>query len=345
MEIEKYYPEFGMRIELTVRDGEFFSLVGPSGCGKTTLLRLIAGLDRPDQGRILLDGNDITGLPPAKRRIGLVFQDYALFPHLTVYGNIEYGLKVAGLPPADRKERVRELLSLFALENLAAREIHQLSGGERQRVALARALAPRPLLLLLDEPFSALDYNLRRRLRGELRELQKRLGFTVIFVTHQQEEALSLSERLGVMESGRIIQVGTSYEVYENPVSPFVARFLGDANLLPCRAEKNRDGILVCLETGETFSLPLFDNIPPGRCLLMIRPEDIDLQPPGPSPLPLISGVIRSFEYLGFINRVEIKTGNCEVKALVSKEVRDLAEGVRVSFTFDPRKVRLLPEK
>lgn len=186
MEIEKSYPKFRIEASIDVNQGEFFSLVGPSGCGKTTLLRLIVGLEEPDRGRIFLNGRDITDLPSAKRRIGLVFQEYALFPHLTVAGNIEYGLRVAKIPEDERKERLREMLALFALEETADRGVGQLSGGERQRVALARALAPQPLLLLLDEPFSALDYSLRQRLRRELKALQKRLGFTVIFVTHQQ---------------------------------------------------------------------------------------------------------------------------------------------------------------
>ena len=191
---EKTYPSvspggntFKLSADFTVQRGEFFSLVGPSGCGKTTLLRLIAGLEKPERGQLVLAGREITGLPPAKRRIGMVFQDYALFPHLNVGQNIAYGLKLQKLPRKEINSRVEELLELFALNGLEKRDVHRLSGGERQRVALARALAPRPLVLLMDEPFSALDYELRRRLRGELKELQSRLGFTALFVTHHQE--------------------------------------------------------------------------------------------------------------------------------------------------------------
>ena len=217
IDVTKDFPEFRLTANLTVAEGEFFSLVGPSGCGKTTLLRLISGLLQPDHGRIILNGRDLTAVPVAERRIGFVFQDYALFPHLTVGENIEYGLKVRRLPAARRRERVRAMLAVFEITALADRRVQELSGGERQRVALARALAPEPFLLLLDEPFAALDYGLRRRLRRELKELQSRLGFTAIFVTHHQEEALSLSERLAVMQAGRILQVGTATEVYTNP--------------------------------------------------------------------------------------------------------------------------------
>src|SRR5690554_4337900 len=284
LRVEKVYPEFRMKIDLQVSRGEIFSLVGPSGCGKTTLLRLISGLEEPDHGEIILNGKDITALPPAQRRVGLVFQDYALFPHLTVAGNIEYGLKVQHLPAPARRQRLAELLALFSLEGLAHRQIQHLSGGEKQRVALARALAPKPLLLLLDEPFSALDYSLRQRLRQELKKLQAKLGFTAIFVTHQQEEALSFGGRLGVMENGRLVQTGTAEEVYENPATPFVAGFLGEANLLPCSVEWEEGRARIRLDGNDCFELPLTEEFQPagfpaGKYLLMLRPEDLSPDP------------------------------------------------------------------
>ena len=300
IDVTKDFPEFRLTANLTVAEGEFFSLVGPSGCGKTTLLRLISGLLQPDHGRIILNGRDLTAVPVAERRIGFVFQDYALFPHLTVGENIEYGLKVRRLPAARRRERVRAMLAVFEITALADRRVQELSGGERQRVALARALAPEPFLLLLDEPFAALDYGLRRRLRRELKELQSRLGFTAIFVTHHQEEALSLSERLAVMQAGRILQVGTATEVYTNPAHPFVATFLGDANLIPCTVTPTAGGLQIHPQGGRAFTLP-----PPGtgadafghssgggsgaagtagQFFLMIRPEDVVLPPKIPLP-------------------------------------------------------------
>jgi ABC-type Fe3+/spermidine/putrescine transport system ATPase subunit len=358
LEIKKTYPEFQMEVALKVNRGEIFSLVGPSGCGKTTLLRLIAGLEEPDHGTIILDGREITSLPPAQRRVGLVFQDYALFPHLTVAGNIEYGLKVQRLPAPARRQRLTGLLALFGLEGLAHRQIQHLSGGEKQRVALARALAPEPLLLLLDEPFSALDYSLRQRLRQELKRLQLKLGFTAIFVTHQQEEALSFGGRLGVMENGRLVQAGTAEEVYENPATPFVASFLGEANLLPCSVEEKEGRAQVRLEglegaeslekdlkdpgdqDNDCFTLPLPAEFPPGKYLLMLRPEDLA---PGQALAGRVTGKIETLEYLGSGYRLEVRCGAVVIRAFLAKKHRDLREGDRISLGFDPRQVRLFP--
>lgn len=340
LEIKKAYPEFRMEVALQVNRGEIFSLVGPSGCGKTTLLRLIAGLEQPDHGVIILDGREITNLPPAQRRVGLVFQDYALFPHLTVAGNIEYGLKVQHLPAPARRQRLAELLALFSLEGLAHRQIQHLSGGEKQRVALARALAPKPLLLLLDEPFSALDYSLRQRLRQELKKLQAKLGFTAIFVTHQQEEALSFGGRLGVMENGRLVQTGTAEEVYENPATPFVAGFLGEANLLPCSVEEGEGRARVRLEDDGCFELPLQEDLPPGTYLLMVRPEDLS---PGPVLAWRVTGKIETLEYLGSGYRLEVRCGAGVIRAFIAKKYRNLREGDQITLGFDPRQIRLFP--
>src|SRR5882757_718657 len=221
------------RLSLDIRAGEFFALLGPSGCGKTTLLRMIAGFETPDEGRILIDGQDMTGVPPHRRPVNMMFQSYALFPHMDVAANVGYGLRREGLAKAEIAARVAQALSLVRLEELGARKPAQLSGGQRQRVALARALVKRPNILLLDEPLAALDRKLREGTRFELVRLQEQLGLTFVMVTHDQEEAMSMAGRLAVMNEGRIVQVGTPHEVYEHPRSRFVAGFIGIANILP----------------------------------------------------------------------------------------------------------------
>jgi spermidine/putrescine transport system ATP-binding protein len=243
-------------INLTVERGEFFSLLGPSGCGKTTTLRLIAGFDPPDSGRVRLEGRDVTNLPPQRRPVNTVFQNYALFPHLTVWENVAFGPRARGLAAADIRRRVAEALAVVQLEPLARRRPHELSGGQQQRVALARALVNRPVALLLDEPLAALDPFLRRSVQGELKRIQRELGLTVLMVTHDQEEALALSDRLAVMRAGRIEQVGTPRQLYDAPTNPFVAEFLGRANLL---ADDRSGG------------------------WLLVRPEQLRLQAHGPT--------------------------------------------------------------
>jgi ABC-type Fe3+/spermidine/putrescine transport system ATPase subunit len=227
--------------DLVVGRGEFLSVLGPSGCGKTTLLNCLAGFVRPVTGRIALDGEDLTAVPPHRRGLGLVFQSYALFPHMTVADNIAYGLKARNVPKAERRDRVREALHLVGLEDFAGRRPRQLSGGQQQRVAVARALATRPRVLLLDEPLSNLDAKLRREMRAELRALQQRLGITAVFVTHDQEEAMSMSDRVAVLNGGRIEQLGTPEDVYNRPATRFVAEFVGAANVV------NWDGTLVAI--------------------------------------------------------------------------------------------------
>ncbi|HUR02077.1 MAG TPA: ABC transporter ATP-binding protein [Nonomuraea sp.] len=261
---------------LSIRKGEFLSILGPSGCGKTTLLNCVAGFVQPTAGRIVIDGTDVTDRPPYRRGLGMVFQNYALFPHMTVAGNVAYGLRIRRLGRAERDERVLEALRLVGLEGYADRRPRQLSGGQQQRVALARALAIRPAVLLLDEPLSNLDAKLRGEMRVELRAIQQRIGTTMVFVTHDQEEALALSDRVAVMNGGRIEQLGTPDEVYRRPATRFVAQFIGAANVLEGTVADGRfdvDGIL--LDPGP---LPLR---PGDRAVVAIRPERIRLSTHG----------------------------------------------------------------
>jgi putative spermidine/putrescine transport system ATP-binding protein len=219
-------------VELDVRRGEFFSLLGPSGSGKTTCLRMIAGFERPTRGRVILDGHDVTARAPYERDVNTVFQDYALFPHMSVHENVEYGLRVKRVPKQERRERAGEALALVRLGTFASRKPSQLSGGQRQRVALARALVNRPAVLLLDEPLGALDLKLRQEMQIELKHIQQTVGITFVYVTHDQEEALSMSDRLAVFNAGQIEQIGTPAEVYEGPATAFVANFVGTSNVL-----------------------------------------------------------------------------------------------------------------
>jgi putative spermidine/putrescine transport system ATP-binding protein len=293
---------------LSIRKGEFLSILGPSGCGKTTLLNCVAGFVRPSAGRIVIDGSDVTDRPPYRRGLGMVFQSYALFPHMTVAANVAYGLRVRKLGKAEREERVREALTLVGLEGYAERRPRQLSGGQQQRVALARALAIRPAVLLLDEPLSNLDAQLRREMRVELRAIQRRIGTTMVFVTHDQEEALALSDRIAVLNGGRIEQLGTPDEVYRRPATRFVAQFIGAANVLEGAVSDGRldvDGIL--LEAGP---LPLRTG---DRAVVAIRPERIRLGTPGPvvtGPVvagPGVSGTVGYRSFTGDAWHVEVR--------------------------------------
>jgi ABC-type Fe3+/spermidine/putrescine transport system ATPase subunit len=268
-------------VSFTVEEGEVRGLLGPSGCGKTTLLRLIAGLESPDSGRVLIDGKDVTDAPPHRRGFGLMFQEYALFPHKDVFGNVAFGLRMEGLDRQAIQERVAETLALVGLEGFGHRDVSQLSGGERQRVALARSLAPQPRLLLLDEPLGALDRSLRERLMDELPDILHRAGVTVITVTHDQEEAFAIADCVAVMRAGEVVQIGTPEELYQHPGSSWVARFLGLTNLLaarvvePGRVETALGGLRVVdagfgYESGESIQL-------------LIRPEAAQLERDGPN--------------------------------------------------------------
>ena len=268
-------------VSVSIRENEFFTLLGPSGCGKTTLLRLIAGFDHPTAGRIRLHGEDIAHLPPYKRPVNTVFQNYALFPHMTVAGNIGFGLEMQGKPKAEVASAVDEMLSLVRMSELKNRQTSQISGGQQQRVALARALAPHPKVLLLDEPLSALDLKLRKEMQIELKRLQSETGITFIFVTHDQEEALTMSDRVAVMSAGNILQIGTPREIYDHPAERFVADFIGETNFLTAELKATQGDIaMVALPSGNTVraSLPDGAALEAGRGVtVVIRPEHVTL--------------------------------------------------------------------
>ena len=264
-------------VSLSVRAGEFITLLGPSGCGKTTLLRLLAGFETPDEGAILLGGEDVTHLPPYKRNVNQVFQSYALFPHLTVRENIGFGLRMQNVPAPEAAQRIREAMGIVSLEEQADRLPHQLSGGQRQRVALARAVVCRPKVLLLDEPLSALDAKLRHAMQLELKHLQRRLGLTFVFVTHDQGEALTMSDRIAIINRGQIEQLGEAGEIYHKPRTPFAADFIGQANLLQVTVV-GRNGTTARVRLGDGLELTVASTELPAAAtsaLVSIRPEKI----------------------------------------------------------------------
>lgn len=270
-------------ITLTIRTGEFFTLLGPSGCGKTTLLRLIAGFESPTAGSLRINGEEVAGKGPNQRPVNTVFQNYALFPHMTVAQNIGFGLKMLGRPRAEVAATTAEMLALVRMEAMAERKPAEISGGQQQRVALARALAPRPRVLLLDEPLSALDLKLRKEMQSELKRLQAETGITFVFVTHDQEEALTMSDRIAVMKSGRILQLGTPHDIYHAPADRFVADFIGDTNFLTLKvAQVTEDGVLLALPGGGRAPARLpegFAPAPGAAVTAIVRPEQAVMGP------------------------------------------------------------------
>jgi putrescine transport system ATP-binding protein len=286
-------------VDLAIFEREFFALLGPSGCGKTTLMRLLAGFETPDAGRLMLGDRDIAADPPHRRPIHMMFQAYALFPHLDVVGNIAFGLKRQGLPRSEIADRVEEMLALTRLTGLGRRKVDQLSGGQRQRVALARALAPRPRILLLDEPMAALDKKLREETRFELMALQQRLGMTFMIVTHDQDEAMVVADRIAVMREGRIVQVGRPTEVYEAPADRETAGFIGDINLFEGQVSAVDHG-QVALKTPEGAFVAEGQAAPGARAWIGVRPEKIVVhaEPPPPG-ANVLAGVIHDYGYLG----------------------------------------------
>ena len=330
------------RLSLDIYEGEFFALLGPSGSGKSTLLRMLAGFETPDEGRILLDGEDISRVPPHCRPVNMMFQGYALFPHLTVAGNIAFGLKQDNLSRSEIDHRVRDILKLVQLEGYDERKPHQLSGGQRQRIALARALVKQPRVLLLDEPLSALDRKLREATRFELTELQRRLGRTFIMVTHDQDEAMALSDRIGVMNQSRLVQVATPVEIYEQPNSRWVAGFVGDVNLLEgALTEAGPSGSLVECAAGGRLRLTQKLDAPLGTLLwVAVRPEKIQITKETERPVEnAFAGTVTDIGYLGDSSVFKVKLDNgLEMKTALANRTRafeqSISRGDRVCLSW-----------
>jgi spermidine/putrescine transport system ATP-binding protein len=321
-------------LDLVIEAGEFFSLLGPSGCGKTTTLRLIGGFEEITHGSVRIDGEEMRGVRPEKRPVNTVFQSYALFPHKSVADNVAFGLRFLDCTKAETRRRVGEALELVQLQGFESRRPHQLSGGQQQRVALARSLVLRPSVLLLDEPLGALDAQLRRALQGELRALHREVGITFVYVTHDQEEALTMSDRLAVMNKGRLEQVGTPREVYESPSTGYVADFLGIANLLP--AEVTASGATV---HGLAVASRAEGIV--GACTAVVRPERVRVEPAGGHGLP---GVVDASVFAGALTHVVLSVGGRRVEALIANDGSrpSPAEGDQVTVSFDAEGVRFL---
>lgn len=321
-------------VSIAIEQGEFFTLLGPSGCGKTTLLRCIAGFETPTSGSIHLSGHDITYTPPNARPVNTVFQSYALFPHLSVADNIGFGLKMQGKPKAEVSKAVERVLALVKLEEFANRLPQQLSGGQQQRVALARALAPEPEVLLLDEPLSALDLKLRKEMQSELKRLQTETGITFIFVTHDQEEALTMSNRIGVMSAGALLQVGSPHDIYDRPVNRFVADFIGETNFLEGRVEDAK----VRIGTGDLLAVPLDGHS--GNVTLAIRPEQVSVSAANGG----ISARIIDATYLGTDTHYTLALGDDShlVARVQSNSKTAFGVGDTVGVSIDAQAVQVL---
>lgn len=349
LSVDSVSVEFGTikalnNINLEIKQGEFIALLGPSGCGKTTLLRAIAGFQKPSQGNILISGTNISTLAPHQRPLNTVFQNYALFPHMNVLENVSYGPRRHGISRQEAKKRATEALDLVGLTGFSTRFPHQLSGGQQQRVALSRAIVNQPKLLLLDEPLSALDLKLRKRMQLELKHLQEKLGITFIFVTHDQEEALTMADRIVVMNTGRIEQVGTGIEIYDRPRTHFVADFIGDANLIPCRSIGDgrltfNDGVGSCLAPPGTEA---------GSWLAVARPEQLALGTTTTcgNDYPQLIGCVTDVVNLGSHQIVYLDVGTTRIAVRQEgREERRLTNGDEVIIQIDPRTLHLVREE
>jgi putrescine transport system ATP-binding protein len=319
-------------LSLDIFQGEFFALLGPSGCGKTTLLRLLAGLEMPDQGRVLLEGHDLASVPPHRRAVNMMFQSYALFPHLNVERNVAFGLKQDGLPKAEIAARVADMLALVKLEGFERRKPHQLSGGQRQRVALARALVKRPRVLLLDEPLAALDKKLRGETQFELMHLRQKLGLTFLIVTHDQEEAMTVADRIGVMDQGRLVQVATPPEIYEQPNSRWVADFIGDVNLIEGRVVEAGPGTatmtIMSPSAGKLHAAAANDARPGDTVWVAVRPEKVRIshEPPAAAAANCVAGRVSSIGYLGDVSIYKVRLDNGLVMKAAAANMTRLIE-------------------
>jgi spermidine/putrescine transport system ATP-binding protein len=334
-------------IDLQISSGEFFSLLGPSGCGKTTTLRLIAGFEQPTSGRILLDGADVSAVPPHRRNVNTVFQSYALFPFLTVFDNVAFGLRNKNLTKAELRERVYAALELVHLKQFEKRRPSQLSGGQQQRVALARALVLQPSVLLLDEPLGALDAKLRRSLKVELKALQEKVGITFLYVTHDQEEALTMSDRLAVMRDGRIVQIGPPAEVYQEPADTYVADFLGVSNLMPVDVVSRGPGSRCEVKLGDcvlTVEHAALDA--PDHAHAVVRPERVRIEEFGSAGPNRVPAMVERLVYLGSSTQVFLRlAAGADVQALLSNDggPTKLAQGTPVHAYLAPDALRVLP--
>lgn len=325
-------------LSLTIEPGTLVTLLGPSGCGKTTTLRMLAGLEHPTSGRILIGGKDVTMLPANERDVSMVFQSYALFPHMSSLDNVAYGLESSGMKKKEARDRAEEGLKLVGLGGLGQRLPAELSGGQQQRVAVARALVLEPQVLLLDEPLSNLDARLRRRVRTEIRELQQRLGFTAVYVTHDQDEALAVSDRIIVMKDGEIAQEGAPRELYEAPASAFIADFMGEANVLPCEITASDAGLATIRVGGLEHRLPS-RNAQPGPSKLAVRPNAVTLTPATGAALP---GVISTAAYLGGHIEYEVETETGLLFVVDEAIERMLSPATEVAIGFRNRGLALI---
>ncbi len=342
--IEKTIGDFSLEISLEIKKGELMFLLGPSGSGKSTALLTLAGLLESDTGNIYLNGKDITNLPPHKRNIGLVFQDYALFPHMNVFNNIAYGLKTQKTDRHIIKKRVNKLLDMVHLTGYQDRKISSLSGGEQQRVALARALAPEPELLLLDEPLSAIDAQLRKILRKEIRKIQQELNITTIYVTHDQEEALTISDRIAVLNNGRIEQTGTPEKLYSNPETIFVGRFIGTSNTIEVNIEKTEGKELIVRSiTGMKYHLNNNGMYKQGeRGWLFFRPEHCEIKGTEYSGKNCFKGIVKTVEYYGSYYQAEIAAEKTIMKFTLPPEIHP-ESGKQFCFRVNPSLLKILP--
>jgi spermidine/putrescine transport system ATP-binding protein len=336
-------------MSVEIQPGEFFSLLGPSGCGKTTTLRMVAGFEPPTSGTILLDGVDVGNLPPHRRNVNTVFQSYALFPFLDVAGNVAFGMKYKSVPKSETGARVAEALELVQLSGYEKRRPNQLSGGQQQRVALARALVLRPSVLLLDEPLGALDAKLRRTLQVELGALQKQVGITFLYVTHDQEEALTMSDRVAVMNHGKIVQVGAPTEVYNEPADAYVADFLGVSNLMDAQVEPGGDGRSSCrVRLGDFVVEAEAGRLDAtGAVKLAIRPERIHLHPHEQSGRNRVPGMVERLVFLGSTTQIFVRLGTgAPLQALVRNDGPAIrySQGTPVSVELPPDALRVLPD-
>ena len=332
-------------VDIDIRENEFFTLLGPSGCGKTTLLRIIAGFELPTSGTVLLGGKDITALPPNERPVNTVFQSYALFPHKTVAQNIGFGLRMLGEPAGKIDERVSRMLRLVQMEPMADRRTDQLSGGQQQRVALARALAPAPKVLLLDEPLAALDLKLRKNMQIELKSLQAETGITFIFVTHDQEEALTMSDRIAVMRSGQILQVGSPREIYDAPTHRFVADFIGEINILSGQiGAASGDRAKVTLKGGTALEARTPDGwTGSGEVAVAVRPEAARLALGGEAAT--IEGTLENLVYFGAASHLHLRLGTGEefvIRHSGATPGLSLTPGARIGAVIPPDQARVL---